>query len=492
MKKILATLLITIICLLIIIYFSFNFIIKEILEQKLSKINNAPVKIEKLELSVNEQFIKLNNVKIYSVFDKDKLLITIPEFKSYYKINFKDKILILEDSEIKDLEFYGLSKNSEAEMNNLDLFQIKVNKEENNLNKKKILKEIRETYLLNINYDKNMFKFDEGAYYYNNLNKIKDKIDTFKDKYNSEPLIYNQKNKKVLADKSKKTSLDMKNDLAFIEKDLFDLDKDKFFIEYTQGMIDNFLDKNMEVTKNIDRYITTYLNAVYEMKIYNFITKYRSLIDEIKKREEKESSQDEWEFFIKNISFNANIYDINFYGELKNISSIVSKNKLNLPIRFFGEKDETIGELMGTMNIFETRANVDLNIPKLDLFQVYGELIKNGDATLKQNLDLHNYFLNLKGKINFSNLKIERDELINLLDIEDEHQAIKEFIFEVADNIKEGSIEYSYNTNTRNLEIKTDIGFTISKFLNHKKATLSEKLREKILDTELKKIVDKK
>ena len=91
MKKFIGILLLFIVILVTVLYFARDFLLKEYLERKMSKANNAPVTIGSVDLDYFESYVTLKDIKVMSNLHEDEIFISIDELKSYYEIDFRKK-----------------------------------------------------------------------------------------------------------------------------------------------------------------------------------------------------------------------------------------------------------------------------------------------------------------------------------------------------------------------------------------------------------------
>ena len=267
------------------------------------------------------------------------------------------------------------------------------------------------------------------------------------------------------------------------------VDENISFEDAVDKTIRNFLNRNKLVLFDLDGYINMYLNLVYEQKIYNLTLKYRDLLDEIrlrKEEDEKLADEDVWELFFNSISVGSEVYGISFNGEVKNFSTRLSKNKDNTVFKLYGEKGDTIGEFKGFINFDTELTESTLNIPEANLKDIENEMFDSGEAMLYQQLLTNGYDLSISGSLHLKDMKLNVDKVIESMKIEDE--ITKEIVGPILRELNEGAITYSYDTKSRNLEIKTDILEVFDKILNGENSSLKTKIREKIKVDFLQKI----
>ena len=481
MKKFLGILLLFIVVVVTVLYFARDFLLKEYLERKMSKANNAPVTIGSVDLDYFESYVTLKDIKIMSNLHKDEIFISIDELKSYYEIDFSKKVITFDDTEIEGIAFFKDANYENSDREGVVTFENKVTEAEEKTKRDKVLMELKTLYLN---------KIEENHL---NLNEILSRDLVNKDNMSKES---NEKNLNIsdvvgeisnIGKSTKKLGKDLK--LDNLNKTEEDIKEGLTLEESLDRVVRNFLDRNKLVLFDLDGYINMYLNLVYEQKIYNLSLKYRDILDEIRLRKEEDSKLsdgDIWELFFNSISVTSNVYGISFNGEVKNFSTRLSKNKGDTVFKLFGEKGNTIGEFKGFINFNTELTESTLNIPEADLKDLGSDLLKGGEGVLFQSLSTNGYHLAINGSIHLKNMKLDIDKVIESMKIEDE--VIKEIIAPLLKELNTGEIYYSYDTDTRILTIKTNIVEVFDDILNGENSSLKTKIREKIKDDFLKKV----
>ena len=482
MKKFIGILLLFIVIVVTVLYFARDFLLKEYLERKMSKANNAPVTIGSVDLDYFEGYVTLKDIKIMSNLHKDEIFISIDELKSYYDIDFRKKVITFDDTEIDGIAFFKDADYENSDREAVVTFENKVTEAEEKTKRDKVLMELKTLYLNKI--EENHLNLDEilsrdlvNKDNISELEKIKQSIKNIKES--------NEKNLNIsdvvgeisnIGKSTKKLGKNLK--LDNLSKTEEDIRENLTLEESLDRVVRNFLDRNKLVLFDLDSYINIYLNLVYEQKIYNLSLKYRDILDEIrlrKKEDSKLSDGDIWELFFNSISVTSNVYGISFNGEVKNFSTRLSKNKGN-----------TIGEFKGFINFNTELTESTLNIPEADLKDLGSNLLKGGEGVLFQSLSTNGYYLSINGSIHLKNMKLDIDKVIESMKIEDE--VIKEIIAPLLRQLNTGEIYYSYDTDTRILTIKTNVVEVFDDILNGENSSLKTKIRERIKSDFLKKI----
>ena len=493
MKKFIGILLLFIVILVTVLYFARDFLLKEYLERKMSKANNAPVTIGSVDLDYFESYVTLKDIKVMSNLHEDEIFISIDELKSYYEIDFRKKIITFDDTEITGIVFFKDANYENSDREAVVTFENKVTEAEEKTKREKVLTELKTLYLNKI--EENHLNLDEilsrdlgNKDNISELEKIKQSIKNIKES--------NEKNLNIsdvvgeisnISKSTKKLGKELKlNDLSKTDEGI---KEDLTLEESLDRVVRNFLDRNKLVLFDLDGYINMYLNLVYEQKIYNLSLKYRDILDEIRLRKQKDSKlsdEDVWELFFNSISITSNVYGINFNGEVKNFSTRLSKNQGDTAFKLFGEKGNTIGEFKGFINFNTELTESTLNIPEANLKDFGTDLLKGGEGVIFQSLSTNGYHLSINGSVHLKNMKLDIDKVIESMKIEDE--VTREIIAPLLKELNTGEIYYSYDTDTRILTIKTNIVEVFDDILNGENSSLKSKIRKKIKDDFLKKI----
>ena len=493
MKKFIGILLLFIVILVTILYFARDFLIKEYLERKMTKANNAPVTIGSVDLDYFESYITLKDVKVMSNLHKDEIFISIDELKSYYEIDFRKKIITFDDTEITGIGFFKDADYENSDREAVVTFENKVTEAEEKTKREKVLTELKTLYLNkieenNLNLNEILSRDLTNKENVSELEKIKQSIKNIKES--------NEKNLNISEVVGEISNIGKSTKKLGKELNLNDLSKtsgsireDLTLEESLDRVVRNFLDRNKLVLFDLDGYINMYLNLVYEQKIYNLSLKYRDILDEIRLRKEKDSKlsdEDVWELFFNSISITSNVYGISFNGEVKNFSTRLSKNQGDTAFKLFGEKGNTIGEFKGFINFNTELTESTLNIPEADLKDFGTDLLKGGEGVIFQSLSTNGYHLAINGSVHLKNMKLDIDKVIESMKIEDE--VTKEIIAPLLKELNTGEVYYSYDTDTRILTIKTNVVEVFDDILNGENSSLKIKIREKIKNDFLKKI----
>ncbi|MBS9776402.1 MAG: hypothetical protein KGV57_04895, partial [Fusobacterium sp.] len=521
MKKVFLFLLGIVLVLAIILYFAKNFIVREILVRKLSDANNAPVSIGKVDLSLRKNYIILKDIEINSNINKDEVFIKMDELKSFYKMESLNKKITFRDTEVEGFLLFNeknkikkeevkeenkgqkdtsSNKVSLKDKDGIKLFEQRVTDLERKQKKDKVVSELKNIYLGKIGLDKAEIDL-----------RLKEKYDKFKEiesdlkKLNSLAVDELKTSIEKIKESEKKDMLstifsELKNIENSTKKILEEADADKLkekvknfvlddeFKETLDIVVKEFLDKNHFVISDLDSYINIYLNTIYEKKIYDIFLRYNKLtqeLDERKKRDKEIKDGEIWELYFENISINSNMYGINFYGEVHEISSRISKNIKNIPFKLFGEKGETIGKIEGFINLNSDFLLANTEVPEANLIDFNDKIFNSGKAAFFQSLLINPEKLSIKGNLEIKDIKLNPEKIVS--DISTGEVLVDELLASILTELKTGNIDYSYNTSTRRLEIKSDISNIFEKVINDDnlffKTNVKEKIKKEYLDT---------
>lgn len=505
LKKVVGLIFLIVLVLIVGIFIAKDFILKEFLQRRLSKINNAPVYIERVYLSPLDNYIVIKDIKISSALNKDNQFIKIDEFKSYYSVDYMKRRVTFNDTEIDNIIlFQNFDIEGQEISSKNDIFSNRITEAEENFKRDQVLTELKNLYLEKIDIDS--VKIDEAIKEkYSNIkdlgNQIKDEaveseIENIKENLKKIRSIDKKNISEILNEISLigKSSRDVakKIDLEKIKFEFSELKKDEQFKEVLNEIVNNFLNKNRFILQDLDSYINIYLNTVYEQEIYEFYLKYLKLVNEIDRRkflENIEENKDDWELYFNSIILTSSMYGINFNGEIKNFSSKITENKDNINFKLFGEKGQTIGELRGYINFQKYKTEMSLNIPELNLVDFNDKKFIGGEATVSQYVYTDNDFLHTEGKVYFKNLELNGEELAKSMKIGDD--LIRELVIPILSELRGGEIAYSYDTRGRKLIIKTDFANIFERIINDENSSLKVKMREKIKEEYLSKFLDR-
>lgn len=514
MKKILLFLLGLLLLLGLALYFGRNFIAKEVLTRKLSSANGAPVSIGSVDLSFRDNYILVKDITINSNIEKDKAFIKMDELKSFYKIDGYKRKVILNDTEIdgfllfneridKALKNKETKDETETKIKNIKLFEEELLSSEKKHKKEEVVETLKDIYMGKVGLDNSEID-----------SRLKERYAKFRElegdvkKLNSLAVDELKKSVKNIKEAEKKDIFstifsEIKNIEKNTKKILEDTDairlkrrieefiKDSEFKETLDLIVKEFLVNNNFIIDELDSYINIYLNSVYEEKIYNIFLKYNKLVEELEVRKKTDTQIKDnkiWELYFNSISINSNMYGINFYGEINNLSSRISKNKENIPFKLFGEKGETIGKIGGFFNLDTNILETTINIPEANLKDIDDKIFKNGRSTLYQNLKIVPNELSIEGNFYLKNMELNPEKIIS--EINTGEILVDELLTSVLSELKSGRINYEYSSYKRNLKIKSDISTVFEKVINDNDSFLKKNIKEKIKKEYLDTILD--
>lgn len=341
-----------------------NFLIKYILEDRMSQINQAEVKIGSVQSNLFDKYIVLNDIRVESQKNKGTDFIRVQQLKSYYDLQYNEKKVHLRDAELIGFEFV-------------------LPEDEEDLAK---LKEERAVEVVNRNIDPMEFlkeREKETLAEENQVANIQDLINSFKK-----------------------------------EKFSFDLDEIKDKIDSLKEKIKT-IQKATESPMSVDKVLGNYLTGMYQDEIYDLLVKYRKVVREVEERVRKDMERKDeiWEFQVHRATISFDLYHTRFNGEIKNFNSRLSKNLDSIPFKLFGEKNDTIGMIKGDINLLRLELKAVLDIPELDLTSIpeFQKYLSEGSASLKQDIYSDKYDIALDGVLLAKKLRLPNNPIMEKL-----------------------------------------------------------------------------
>lgn len=341
-----------------------NFLIKYILEDRMSQINQAEVKIGSVQSNLFDKYIVLNDIRVESQKNKGTDFIRVQQLKSYYDLQYNEKKVHLRDAELIGFEFV-------------------LPEDEEDLAK---LKEERAVEVVNRNIDPMEFlkeREKETLAEENQVANIQDLINSFKK-----------------------------------EKFSFDLDEIKDKIDSLKEKIKT-IQKATESPMSVDKVLGNYLTGMYQDEIYDLLVKYRKVVREVEERVRKDMERKDeiWEVQVHRATISFDLYHTRFNGEIKNFNSRLSKNLDSIPFKLFGEKNDTIGMIKGDINLLRLELKAVLDIPELDLTSIpeFQKYLSEGSASLKQDIYSDKYDIALDGVLLAKKLRLPNNPIMEKL-----------------------------------------------------------------------------
>lgn len=503
MKKIVTYLVAGIIILIVGVYAARNIIVKNILEKKLTEINKGKVDIGKVEFSPFKKRIVVRDIEATSQRNSMKNFITVKEFNADYDVYISDKKVLISEAHIINVDFFTDRKTDGnigmKEKTTLDASQVLVPDDEEK-NKEVLVTEIENSYLnsmklndlnleniLKSEYEKNNKLLEEKRNYWETRIKEIEKGSEFKSIRENLKKVTTLKNPldifkmdrevKNIIESAKILNEQLKDEKEQIRLDLEDMKNSpelKFSVEKS---VESFVQNGEIAIKDLDSLVNIYLNEVYEKKIYEIVVKYREVLKEIELRKNEDLQQkDKWEVYVEKIDLTSELYGFSLNGELNNISSRLSKNEDNVTFFLNGEKKDSHGKIDGYFNVNTLEGYINIDISKVDLEELkeFNEYILGGSAGLSQKTVLSRNDIVIKGNLNIHNMNLNAQKITDSLNIK--IPLLKDMIIPLLCDVKNGDINYNYNSNTRRVTVKSNLSEKILQVLNDKDGYWKKKI----------------
>ena len=509
MKKNLSLIIGVIIVILGGIYFSKNYIIKKVLENKLTEINKGKVDIGKVNFSPFSKKIIIDNIDFTSRKDGMKNFISIGKFETDYDIYFKDKKVLVSRADFSDVKFmttrkYNGSTGFVVEEEN----RVVINQNSSDEQKDEGVQDLEELIKARAMINKMTLKNILQSQYEIAENTLKEKKEYWEQKINKlektpEYMILKQNYEKISQEKNplklikmEKEIKNMVNSFKFLSKELLK-DRESMKNDFKNIVNINDMDKNLEqavnelvgrsefVITDLDSVINFYLNEIYGEKIKNMVIKYRNIMREVElRRDEDRIIQDKWEIFAEEISVKSNLYGIELNGGIKNISSRLSKNKSNIELYLIADSEISHGEAYGYIDLNKIQGKIDINISNfnfkdLEDMEALHRYVEGGEGSLVKEILLSRDNIDIRGDVKIEDMALNGEEITSKLNIKE--PLLKTMITPLLKDIRSGNIHYKYNSIDGNLTIKSDLSQEIMDILNAKDGSVKKKIIEDML-----------
>ena len=364
------------------VYLSRNYIIKMVLENKLTEINKGQVDIEKVDFSPFSKKIVINNIDITSRKDGMKNFVSIGKFETDYDIYFKEKKILVSKADFENVQFMTPREENGStgfvvEEENKVIVKPSSTEEDKDDNVQDLEELIKARALVNKMTLENILKSqyeiaennlkEKKEYWEKRINRLEKKPEYIILKQNYEKISQEKNPLKII--RMEKEIKNMITSFKTLSKE-FLKDKENMKSDFNSIVSVNNMNINLEDTVNelvgrgefvitdLDSIINYYLNEIYGEKIKNMVVKYRNIMREIElRREEDKKAQDKWEICAEEIDITSNIYGIELNGQIKNISSRLSRNKTNIDLYLSADSQFSHGEAYGYINLSKIQGN---------------------------------------------------------------------------------------------------------------------------------------
>lgn len=491
------------------VYFSKDYIIKKVLENKLTEINKGKVDIGSVDFSPFSKKIVIEDIDITSRKDGMKNFISIGKFETDYDIYFKDKKVLVSRADFSDVKFMtprdsdGSTGYVVEEKNDVVIDKTGVEEKKNDgvqdleelIRARAMVNKMTLQNMLQLQYEEIEGKLKEKREYWNG--KIEELEKT------SEYMILKQNYEKISQEKNPLKIIRMEKEIKNMVAAFKTLSKE--FLSDRKAMKEDFksvlsvndMDKKLETTVNelvgrgefvindLDSIINYYLNEIYGEKIKDMVVKYRNVMREVElRRDEDAKLQDKWEVFAEEIAVNSKIYGIELKGGIKNISSRLSRNKTNIGIYLTADSTISHGEAYGyiDLNKIQGKINVKItnfNFKDLEDMEALHKYVEGGEASLDKEVLLSRDNIDITGDVEIQDMSLNSDEITGKLNIDS--PLLKAMINPLLKDLRSGNVKYSYNSLDEKLVVESDLSQEIMNILNDKDGSVKKKIVEDMI-----------
>ena len=491
------------------VYFSKDYIIKKVLENKLTEINKGKVDIGSVDFSPFSKKIVIEDIDITSRKDGMKNFISIGKFETDYDIYFKDKKVLVSRADFSDVKFMtprdsdGSTGYVVEEKNDVIIDKTGVEEKKNDgvqdleelIRARAMVNKMTLQNMLQLQYEEIEGKLKEKREYWNG--KIEELEKT------PEYMILKQNYEKISQEKNPLKIIRMEKEIKNMVAAFKTLSKE--FLSDRKAMKEDFksvlsvndMDKKLETTVNelvgrgefvindLDSIINYYLNEIYGEKIKDMVVKYRNVMREVElRRDEDAKLQDKWEVFAEEIAVNSKIYGIELKGGIKNISSRLSRNKTNIGIYLTADSDISYGEAYGYIDLNKIQGKINVKIPNfnfkdLEDMEVLHKYVEEGEASLDKEVLLSRDNIDITGDVEIQDMSLNSDEITGKLNIDS--PLLKAMINPLLKDLRSGNVKYSYNSLDEKLVVESDLSQEIMNILNDKDGSVKKKIVEDMI-----------
>ena len=492
------------------VYLSRNYIIKMVLENKLTEINKGQVDIGKVDFSPFSKKIVINNIDITSRKDGMKNFVSIGKFETDYDIYFKEKKILVSKADFENVQFMTPREENGStgfvvEEENKVIVKPSSTEEDKDDNVQDLEELIKARALVNKMTLENILKSqyeiaennlkEKKEYWEKRINRLEKKPEYIILKQNYEKISQEKNPLKII--RMEKEIKNMITSFKTLSKE-FLKDKENMKSDFNSIVSVNNMNINLEDTVNelvgrgefvitdLDSIINYYLNEIYGEKIKNMVVKYRNIMREIElRREEDKKAQDKWEIFAEEIDITSNIYGIELNGQIKNISSRLSRNKTNIDLYLSADSQFSHGEAYGYINLSKIQGKFDIkisnfNFKDLEDMDVLYNYVTSGEAALVKEVLLSRDNIDIQGNVEVQKMTLNEKEITNKLNIKE--PLLRTMISPLLKELRSGNINYGYNSLDEKLVIKSDLSERIMEVLNDRNGSVKKKIIENMVD----------
>lgn len=492
------------------VYLSRNYIIKIVLENKLTEINKGQVDIGKVDFSPFSKKIVINNIDITSRKDGMKNFVSIGKFETDYDIYFKEKKILVSKADFENVQFMTPREENGStgfvvEEENKVIVKPSSTEEDKDDNVQDLEELIKARALVNKMTLENILKSqyeiaennlkEKKEYWEKRINRLEKKPEYIILKQNYEKISQEKNPLKII--RMEKEIKNMITSFKTLSKE-FLKDKENMKSDFNSIVSVNNMNINLEDTVNelvgrgefvitdLDSIINYYLNEIYGEKIKDMVVKYRNIMREIElRREEDKKAQDKWEIFAEEIDITSNIYGIELNGQIKNISSRLSRNKTNIDLYLSADSQFSHGEAYGYINLNKIQGKFDIkisnfNFKDLEDMDVLYNYVTSGEAALVKEVLLSRDNIDIQGNVEVQKMTLNEKEITNKLNIKE--PLLRTMISPLLKELRSGNINYGYNSLDEKLVIKSDLSERIMEVLNDRNGSVKKKIIENMVN----------
>lgn len=222
-------------------------------------------------------------------------------------------------------------------------------------------------------------------------------------------------NKEVISNKASTAFFKELTEEVAIQNNLSNLFSGNFNTKnITNNLSHNFFDFLIKNVDYIDIILEKELNKKLKSDIISFNKNYKDFIENLDKF--KNDSNLKYTVNINNTNFTGLIKNINFNGTIKNISTNFSK-AIDIPITINLSQKNNVGQIFGNLNLNSLSGELYIKAPKINLLEINNskEYIKHGNLFIEQKISLNNNSITIAGETNISNLKLNKESIVNHL-----------------------------------------------------------------------------
>lgn len=509
MKKKLMMLIMILVLLSTAIVLSRNFIVKKVLEVKLTEINKGKVDIKNVEFSPLEKKIVIKGIDFTSRKNTLKNFISIDKFEADYDIYFKDKKILISKAEFSGLDFMT-NRTKDGSIGEIIRDNDGKSVETFNLENEKnsTIKDLEELISARANVNQELLqdllqsKYEDTEEILNNRrNYWEKKIKSLEN--NQDYKVVKEVYTKISQEKNPLKILRMEkairnaaHSFKILSKELL-TDKKNMKDDFKQIIFNESINQTLEnavneivgrgqlIVLDLDSLVNYYLNEIYKESIDEFVDRYRTVMKEIEiRRDEDMTNEQKWEFFAEEIDLKTNIYGLVVEGQINDISSRLSKNLNNINFALKADSDKSHGEVRGILNFKRLEGDIKIDISKFDFsdledLEVLHKYVTSGQAGLKKDIILTKDNIYLNGDVYIHKMRLNGSEISKNLNIKSPF--LKDMIIPLLNEIKVGHVKYKYSSLSGKLEVQSNLSQEIMKALNSEKGYMREKITQDML-----------